>query len=268
MWSAFARGAQGLSVYAWYPMSSGYESGGFGLINLDGTITERARAAGSVAKTIANHQDLFLDARPIAAEVAIVYNPLSYFVGGRRPQFASAAQGEIASIERNSMLGYYRALFPMNVPVDFIHIDEIAQGKAGAYKLIILPYPLMISESAARSLIDYVKNGGALVTEARLAWNDERGRAKEIIPGFGLNEVCACRETSVQQTPTGKTEITTSSGKIHGSLYEEVLSGAPPPSAAKIVGTFADGSPAIVESSFGRGKLMAIGSLIGTSFEA
>src|SRR5439155_14490689 len=133
MWSAFARGAKGLSVYAWYPMSSGYESGGFGLINLDGTITERARAAGSVAKTIANHQDLFLDARPIAAEVAIVYNPLSYFVGGRRPQFASAAQGEIASIERNSILGYYRAFFPTNVPVDFIHIDEIAQEKAGAY---------------------------------------------------------------------------------------------------------------------------------------
>ena len=48
-WTALSRGAKGVNFYAWYPMSSGYESGGFGLIQLDGTITERARAAGSIA---------------------------------------------------------------------------------------------------------------------------------------------------------------------------------------------------------------------------
>jgi beta-galactosidase len=263
MWSAFARGAKGLSVYAWYPMSSGYESGGFGLINLDGTLTERARSAGSVAKAIAANQQLFLDARPIPAEVAIVYNPLSYFVGGRQPAPVAGAQGEVAAIQRNSMLGYYRALFPSNVPVDFIHIDEIARGKAGAYKLIILPYPLMISEPAARALVDYVKNGGALVAEARAAWNDEHGRAKDIIPGYGLNEVCGCRETSVQQTASGKSEITVGAAKIRGALYEEVLT----PSTGKVIGTFADGSPAIVDSRFGKGKMMTIGTFLGTSFE-
>jgi len=264
MWSAFARGAKGLNVYAWYPMSSGYESGGFGLINLDGTLTERARVAGSVAKAITSNQDLFLDAKPLAADVAIVYNPLSYFVGGRQPAPIAGAQGEVSAIQRNSMLGYYRALFPTNVPVDFIHIDEIAGGKAGAYKLIILPYPLMISEGAAKGLVDYVRNGGALVTEARAAWNDERGRAMEIIPGFGLNEVCGCRETAVQQTVSGKTEITTPTGKVRGSLYEEVLTPSP---SAHVLGTFADGSPAIVESKFGKGKMIAIGTFIGASFE-
>jgi beta-galactosidase len=35
--------------YAYYPMSSGYEAGGYGLINLDGTITERAVHAGEIA---------------------------------------------------------------------------------------------------------------------------------------------------------------------------------------------------------------------------
>jgi hypothetical protein len=33
-------------------MSSGYESNGYGLVNLDGSVTERARAAGAVAATI------------------------------------------------------------------------------------------------------------------------------------------------------------------------------------------------------------------------
>lgn len=264
MWSAFARGAKGLSVYAWYPMSSGYESGGYGLIMLDGTVTERARAAGKVAKSINNNQQLFLNAKPIPAQVAIVYNPLSYFVGGRQAMPASLAQGESGSMEQKSMQGWYRALFPANVPIDFVHIDQIAEGKAGRYKLIVLPFPLMLSESAAKGLVEYVRSGGALVTEARTAWNDERGRAQDIVPGFGLSDVCNCRETLAQQTVSGKTEITTPAGKIKGALWEEVLT---PKTGGKVAGTFADGSPAIVESSFGKGKMMAIGTFLGTSFD-
>jgi beta-galactosidase len=39
-WSALARGAKAIATYAYYPMSTGYESGGFGLIHLDGRLTE------------------------------------------------------------------------------------------------------------------------------------------------------------------------------------------------------------------------------------
>ena len=48
-WAALSRGARAISYYAWYPMSSGYESNGYGMIELDGTITDRARAAGEFA---------------------------------------------------------------------------------------------------------------------------------------------------------------------------------------------------------------------------
>ncbi|HXG64825.1 MAG TPA: beta-galactosidase [Blastocatellia bacterium] len=276
-WSAIARGAKGINFYAWYPMSSGYESGGFGLINLDGSITERARAAGRVAQVVNRNQELFLGARPTPAEVAIVYNPMVYMVGGRRPLTAAGAQGEFAGIERNSLLGAYRALFPANVPVDFIHINEIAGGKASRYKLIYLPYPLMISEPAAKALINYVRDGGALASEARLAWNDERGFAKEIIPGFGLHEVCGCRERAVQQTPGGKTdmEIVASDASIpflqpgdrlRGALYEETLE--PISENARVLAKFADGSPAMVVSTYGKGKMLAVGSFLGMLYEA
>ena len=273
MWSSLARGAKAVNVYAWYPMSSGYESGGYGLINLDGTITERARWAGNVAKVVDANQRLFLNARPPRAEVAIVYNPLSYMVGGRRPPYSTGGQGETGAIERNSMLGPYRALFPSSVPVDFIHIDEIAAGKASRYKMIYLPYPLMINEATARGLRQFVENGGALVSEARLAWNDDSGRAKEIIPGFGLHEVCGCRETAVQQTLSGKTEMTLtgdfaglkSGEKVRGALYEETLTPLRP--ATNVIATFPDGSPAIVESRFGKGRMLTIGSFLGNAYE-
>ena len=34
IWQAVAHGAREFAVYAWYPMSSGFESNGYGLINL------------------------------------------------------------------------------------------------------------------------------------------------------------------------------------------------------------------------------------------
>ncbi len=274
MWSSLARGAKGVNVYAWYPMSSGYESGGYGLINLDGTITERARWAGNVGKVVDANQQLFLNAKPVKAEVAIVYNPLSYMVGGRRPPYSMGAQGESAVIERNSMLGTYRALFPSSVPVDFLHINDLAAGKANHYKLIYVPYPLMIDAPAGRAMREYVRQGGSLVSEARLAWNDDRGRATEVIPGFGLHEVCNCRETAIQQSPTGKTEMSMAADfaglkrgeTLRGSLYLETLEPLSP--AATVVARFGDGSPAIVSSTFGKGKMLTIGTFLGTAFEA
>ena len=274
MWSSLARGAKAVNVYAWYPMSSGYESGGYGLIHLDGTITDRARTAGNVAKVVSAHHKLFAGAKPVPAQVAIVYNPLSYMVGGRRPPYASGAQGESAVIERNSMLGVYRALFPASMPVDFIHIDEIAEGKATRYKMVYVPYPLMIDERAGRGLRSYVEHGGALVSEARLAWTDERGRATEIIPGMGLHEVCSCREASVPQSPSGKTEMTlatafaglASGDKVRGALYEEALE--PLSDRASVVARFADGSAAMISSTFGKGKMLTIGTFLGAAYES
>jgi hypothetical protein len=39
IWKVLSHGAREIAIYAWYPMSSGYESNGYGLIDLDGTLT-------------------------------------------------------------------------------------------------------------------------------------------------------------------------------------------------------------------------------------
>lgn len=273
-WSALARGAKGINFYAWYPMSSGYESGGYGLIHLDGTITERSRSAGEIARIVDRNQKLFLDARPVRAQVAIVYNPLVYMVGGRQRVVTAGPQSEVAGIERNSMLGVYRALFPTNVPVDFIHINDLA-AVARDYKLIYLQYPLMIFEKSAAALAEYVRNGGALVAEARLGWNNERGWAAEIIPGMGLHEVMGCRESAVQTIPGLRTELEWAAAdlaglqpgdRLPGRLYEETLEPLAP--EARVVAQFSGGAPAAVMSSFGRGKTLMLGSYLGAAYES
>ncbi len=226
-WTALSRGAKGVNFYAWYPMSSGYEGGGFGMIQLDGTITERARVAASIALMVDRNQSLFLEARPSRAEVAVVYNPLSYFIGSRqRAAVTSGSQGEVAGIERDSLLGIYRALFPRNVPLDYIHIKELSEAVLKQYKLVILPYPLILPEASAPVLKNYVENGGALVAEAHLGWSNERGYASDRITGMGLWEGMGCRETAVQTAAAGRTSLRWTGLEMPGLASGESLQDA------------------------------------------
>jgi beta-galactosidase len=272
-WSALARGAKAICTYADYPMSTGYESGGFGLIQLDGTVTERARVAGAIARLVGDRSALFLGARPPRSEVAVVYNPLAHFVGGRQRAAAyGGPPGEVAGIERDSLLGIHRALFPTNVPLDFVHADRMKASDLATYKLVLLPYPLMMPAAAARELREYVHGGGALVVEARAGWNDERGHAADTIPGLGLAEVVGARETDVQTVEKGKATLQAEEGLpglrpgelLPGRWYEESLEPTAP--GARVVARFASGAPAAVVSTYGRGKVLMLGSYVSAGY--
>jgi beta-galactosidase len=282
-WSAIARGAKGIAFYAWYPMSSGYESGGFGLIQLDGTLTERSRVAGALARTVHDRRRLLLDAQPARAEVAIVYTPLAHFVGGRQRATAyGGPQGEVAGIERDSLLGIHRALFPTNVPIDYVHADRVTAESLARYKLVFLPYPPMLPSRLGPVLREYVSGGGVLVAEARPAWNDEGGRAAAIVPGLGLNEVLGCRETAIQTGVGGKTTLLwtddgmtqiRSGDALPARWYEETLEPTTP--AARIVARFGvandtgtTGAGAAVMSVFGRGKTLTLGSYVSAAYQS
>ena len=271
-WSAVARGAKAVCTYAYYPMSTGYESGGFGLVRLDGTLTERSRTAGAIARLVGAHSRLFLDARPVPAQVAVVYNPLSHFVGGRQRATAyGGPQGEVAGIERDSLLGIYRALFPTNVPLDFVHADHLTARDLAPYRLVVLPYPLMLSARAAAELREYARGGGSLVVEARAGWNDERGRAAEVIPGLGLAEVVGAREADVQTVEKGKAALRAEEGLpglhpgevLPGRWYEESFE---PEAGGRVVARFANGAPAAVVARFGQGKALILGSYVSAGY--
>lgn len=275
-WSVLSRGAKGVNFYAWYPMNSGYESGGFGLIHLDGTVTERARVAGSIARVVDRNQDLFLRAAPPRAQVAVIYNPLSHFVGGRQRAAAyGGPQGEVAAIERDSLLGIHKALFPASVPLDYVHIDHMTAARLGEYRLVYLPYPLMLPEKSASALKQYVANGGALVAEARLGWNNERGFAADRIPGLGLWEVMGCREIDVQTGEQGLARLLWSGGGIPGMKagdalrarwFEETLEPLSP--NAEVVARFSGDRPAAVLSRYGKGKTLMLGSYLSAAYQS
>ncbi|HUI41263.1 MAG TPA: beta-galactosidase [Terriglobia bacterium] len=267
MWQAIAHGAREIALYAWYPMSSGFESNGYGLINLDGTLTDRARAAGATARTIESEAASLGAAEPARAQVAILYDRLSYLVGGSQPSLSN-----LGNAERDSLLGAYRAFFEKQIPVDFV--DPAAQNgeRLDHYKILFLPYPVMLSQSVAAEVKNYIAGGGTAVAEARLAWNDERGFASPVIPGFGLEQVFGAREERIRPEAEPHLVIEASANlpglkagdSVAAAAFEEDLL---PLEGGRVLARFAGGEPAIVEKTYGKGRAVLIGSFAGLAYQ-
>ncbi len=264
-WSAIAKGAKGINIYAYYPMSSGYEAGGYGLINLDGTITERAVHAGEIASIVDRNQKLFLSSSPVKAEIGIMYNPLSQMVGGMQRR-------DYPGAHTNSLIGYFRAFADHNVPVDFVHREHFEKQELSQYKLVIIPWPVMITREAAEGIRQFVKEGGHVLAEARIGWNDERGFASEIIPGLGLHEVFGVREHEVRMRDEVEIEIAegyhpaTSDLEpgtlLKGSLYAKSVLPLDE-SKVEVLARLNDGSATLVSTKYGKGEAMLAGSYLG-----
>ena len=267
MWNTIAHGAREIAIYAFYPMSSGYESNGYGLVNLDGSVTERARAAGGTAKIIERDASDLLASQPAPAQVAVLYNRLSYMVGGSEPSLS-----KLGNAERDSLLGLHRMFMEEQIPVDYVHPSDVVNNRLSQYKIVFVPYPVMLAKNVAEGIRRYVENGGTVVAEARLAWNDARGIASDVIPGAGLEEVFGARERLIRPADHPAMEMAPLPGlpgmaareKVAGAGFEEELI---PSGSAQVLARFSDGQPAVVENSFGKGKAILVGSFLALAYE-
>ncbi len=273
MWSVVAYGARAVNIYAYYPMSSGYEAGGYGLVELDGKVTERAVEAGKIARVITKNMNLFLGSRPPQAEAAILYNPLSHMVGGQQT-FTGEGQPIGYNNLSESLQGIHRAFFERRIPVDFLHVMDLKPERLSQYKLLIVPYPVMMSQTDVKKLISYVEDGGVLVTEARCGWIDERGFSSDIIPGGGLHEVLGCRESYL--IPLAKPAALKVKGapealpllrdgdRLDTLFFEEGFEIID--ARAKVLAEFDNGTPAMVYAPYGKGKAIIVGSFLGSAY--
>ncbi len=252
-WMSFMCGATGLMYWQWRPELLGQESPGYGLCRVDGTPTDRTDAAGWFAQFMNANPELSA-AEPIRGDVAILFLPESelftFVADGKTDAYADDAHG------------VYRALWNVNVQVDFCTIDRV-----GDYKLVLLPFPLMIEAEHARKLVEYVRNGGVLVSHTAPAQHIDHGYASFRVPGLGLDEMFGCEQDVLEYVPAmvqGDVDppaIEWQSMRIPCAVYQEKLI----PTGGTVFARYSDGTPAVVDHCFSRGKARLIGTCLGAS---
>ena len=110
------------------------------------------------------------------------------------------------------------------------------------------------------------------MAEARLAWNNERGFASPVIPGFGLDQIFGAREKLLRPEeepklviqPAAKLPGLKPGDSIAAAAFEEDLVLLP---GAQVLARFPGGEPAMVEKPYGRGKAILMGSFAGLAYQ-
>lgn len=174
VWNGVARGAKAVSFWCWRDEVFGRESGGFGIVGDDGHRDDRLTELRAVATAFRQHEQLLDDYAPEPARVGVVFEPSAYHldwaatVGG-----GLTATGVDPYAAGHDLNGYLRALERTQIPYDVVeprHCPDLSR-----YRLMILPWALVVDGAFGSRLVDWVRAGGTLLVEPELDAFDTAG---------------------------------------------------------------------------------------------
>jgi beta-galactosidase len=264
VFTGVAANLKGFIFWQYRPEVLAREAPAWGLTQLDGASTPWLEDYAEVNRVLQANAAFLLDAAPVKAEVALLYNP-------ENQVFGWAATGNEKNVT-DAILGIHKALYRENLNIDLLHPCEITEALLDSYRVIVVPFPYFMDEPTAVALADWVSRGGVLIGEAYFAgWHKELGRHQTTVPGYGLHKVFGARQAYAGPPDAqGVVEIITSAAlprvpvgtRVHGAIAREgyALEGA------SALGTFASGESAITLHGYGKGSGILIGTYLGMPY--
>jgi beta-galactosidase len=168
MLTAVSCGITALSFWVTRAEIMAQETNGFSLLDSEGETTDRLEEAGRVGSALNRHADLFSIPSSHTADVAILVSEENAQVCSTVPP-----AGEHLTYD---VRGWHTLLWEAGIQADFLEAGQLDEDGQG-YKVIILPFPLSISEALAAKLVRYVEGGGILISEAAPGRLDEHNVA-------------------------------------------------------------------------------------------
>ncbi len=166
MLAAVSSGVTAISFWVTRAEIMAAEQNGFSLLDSTGDTTPRLDEAGRIGRALNAHADLFAKPTMQPAKVGILVNESNFQLCTHLVQGGD----NLAYSTR----GWHRLLGELNVPCDLVDVDRDWE-RAGDYPVMILPFPLSLSEDVAAKLVAYVEAGGCLISEAAPGRINEEG---------------------------------------------------------------------------------------------
>jgi beta-galactosidase len=169
-----------------------------------------------------------------------------------------------------SIAGVFKALYEGNITTDILRMDRgIDRELLKSYKILYLPFQIVMRQEIADDLKDYVQHGGWIVADARTATLNELDFAYRINPGAGLDALFgAVRSDWTGQKNYSKVVIYENLGKsssvIEGKYYQDQLRMS---DTVDVLGKFSEsGMPAVIKHRSGNGIAILSAVPLGASY--
>lgn len=263
-WIALANGCKGLIYWKWEPFFRGRQSLGRGLVRTDGSLAARGHAVRELGAYMTRHGKVLYEARMSKPEVGILLDGVGLLKVLEQP-----VDPRTRNYMFESNAGVFRALDEANISCDFVRTDfPCSLDVLQRYRVLIMPFQIVIRPELADLLAAYVRAGGWLIADARTATVDERDFAYRLNPGAGLDLVFGVKRLDwvaydCYYDVDWIANDLCSPERLKARWFREELEVYP---GTQVVARFSDdGSPAMTLLKHGRGAALLSGFSIGAS---
>lgn len=250
LWQQIGQNVKGLLAWNYRSRVDGGQVGLFHLMAFDGTPTKRAGALAELSRTLQCHAPLLNRVAPknsaavLTLEDTLTLLAVNYSESVHAPLQLHRVQ--------DSRFGAYRLLYDRSIGADCL--CETSLEDLGDYRLLLLPAQEQMTKELAESIRSFVAGGGTVIAEAPFAFRSGNGRLQYRFPAFGLDEVFGGSANDRHRDAGAK--FRWEGGE--SSAVDFVCSWSP--TTAKVLAVWDDGSPAVLENRFGRGRAVVYGT--------
>lgn len=239
---SYSAGAKGLIYWMWRPFDKGLQTMGRGLVDYKDRPTERYYLAKDLSETFEKYGTV----TPVCGKAGVLYDPLC---DDFQRVFSEAYKLDPA-LYLNSIFGAYKAMFDNNCKCDIITLGELDD-----YKCVILSNQLVIDQSRADRLKEYVKNGGVLIIDGRYGLIDSESQLNSELPGGESNFLCGVDYLDSDYEGLDFEFEGISVKGFHGRELVSMTGG-------EKLAEFADGYPAVSRVKYGKGEVYTINTYL------
>ncbi|GAC1430437.1 MAG: beta-galactosidase [Terriglobales bacterium] len=255
-WHDIGHGADTVSYWQWRSALNGQEEYHGTLVGTDGTPVPLYSEVKQIGAEFAKAAPV-LTGTSVKSEVAILHSYDS--------RWAIQWQQHNKNYDPvDEIVSYYRPLREISQSIDIVP----PTAPLSQYKLVVAPGLNVLSDAAAKNLIDYVQQGGHLVLGQRSAMkDDDNGLQTERQPGPLVNLLGGRVEQ--YYALTDPVPLDGKFGSVQGNLWAEFLSTKD--ATTEVLERYGksngwlNGQPAAITRKVGKGRITYIGAWMDTA---
>jgi Beta-galactosidase trimerisation domain len=233
--------------WLWQPRSGGQEGGEWGLVSVDGKPSVRVSAVRAVAAALRRNPFL-TEARRQPAKAAILYNRETAIIN----HLEGARMQHRGEEWEQSLQGCYQALQRAHIPVEFVDLEQLKQGRTNEFEVLYLPYSYALDDTAVTALHDFVTQGGCLFADGLTAWKTDMGGIRPGVPGGALSEVFGVEAFDIYPVKVDEPYSVTDGNELAGELWKLPLT----LKGADVFLRDKEGKPFGVKHRMGKGRVV------------
>lgn len=256
-WQLVGNGSRCISAWMLRSRIANAQAGEFGMLAWDGSVTHRARVAGEVSARLNRHAELF-QTRATRNRVAVLASHSSAML--YTAESYEARPDTFRDFWDLSIMGITRQLYDLHLQVDYLDKRSLSPDSLAPYDILFVPFHPDADEPLAEALRAYVEAGGTVVAEFGFGVKTPTGDLHTTAPGAGLAELFGCFANDALPLPAEEMPITLADSKtLQPKHFFQRLHAA---DTADVIGSWPDGSTAIVRNRVGEGTAVLAGTML------